>query len=104
MEADGLSDSFAALAHPARRAIIERLAAGEATVNELAEPLPISVQAVSKHLDVLERAGLIERLRVAQRRPSRLRGAPLAQASEWLDSYRQFWEADFDRLAERLSE
>ena len=102
MPADELSDSFAALAHPARRAIIERLAAGEATVNELAEPLPISVQAVSKHLEVLERAGLIERLRVAQRRPSRLRGAPLAQASEWLDSYRQFWETGFDRMGERL--
>jgi DNA-binding transcriptional ArsR family regulator len=102
MPGDQLSSSFAALAHPARRAILERLAAGDATVNELAEPLPISVQAVSKHLEVLERAGLIERLRVAQRRPSRLRGAPLAQASEWLDSYRRFWEEGFDRMGERL--
>ena len=102
MPADGLSVSFAALAHPARRAILERLAAGEATVNELAEPLPISVQAVSKHLEVLERAGMIERLRVAQQRPSRLRGAPLEEASEWLDKYRRFWEAGFDRMGERL--
>jgi len=100
--ADRLSTSFAALAHPTRRAILERLAAGEATVTELAEPLPISVQAVSKHLEVLEQAGLIERMRIAQRRPSRLRGAPLEEASAWLQTYRRFWEEGFDRMDERL--
>jgi DNA-binding transcriptional ArsR family regulator len=99
---DELSTTFAALADPTRRAILERLAAGEATVNELAEPFPITVQAVSKHLRVLERAGLIERGRAAQLRPSRLRGAPLKTASEWLAGYRDFWQGSFDRLDERL--
>jgi DNA-binding transcriptional ArsR family regulator len=99
-----LTATFAALADPTRRAILERLAEGEATVNELAEPFPISVQAVSKHLKVLERAGLITRGRTAQLRPSRLHGAPLKEAVEWLDAYRPFWEGSFDRLEERVRE
>jgi DNA-binding transcriptional ArsR family regulator len=97
-----LDTTFAALADPTRRAILGRLASGDATVKELAEPFPISVQAVSKHLRVLERAGLIERGRSAQRRPSRLRGGPLRDASDWLASYRRFWEGSFDRLDQRL--
>jgi DNA-binding transcriptional ArsR family regulator len=98
-----LNATFAALADPTRRAILERLAAGEeATVNELAESFPITVQAVSKHLRVLERAGLIERRRAAQHRPSRLRGAPLKDAADWLETYRRFWEESFSRLDERL--
>ncbi len=102
MAVDQLSSTFAALADPTRRAILGRLAAGEATVNELAEPFPISVQAVSKHLKVLERAGLITRGRTAQLRPSRLQGAPLGEAAAWLDEYRRFWEGGFDRLEQRL--
>jgi DNA-binding transcriptional ArsR family regulator len=103
MAVDSLSTTFAALADPTRRAILDRLATGEATVNELAEPFPISVQAVSKHLAVLERAGLIERGRSAQLRPSRLRGAPLQEATRWLQSYRRFWDESFDRLEDRLA-
>ena len=99
---DHLSATFAALADPTRRAIIGQLARGEATVNELAEPFSVSVQAVSKHLKVLERAGLIARGRRAQLRPSRLRGARLGEAVEWLVTYRRFWEGSFDRLDERL--
>jgi DNA-binding transcriptional ArsR family regulator len=99
---DQLSSTFAALADPTRRAIVSRLAEGEATVNELAEPFPISVQAVSKHLKVLERAGLITRGRTAQLRPSRLQGAPLGDAAAWLEEYRRFWEGGFDRLEQRL--
>jgi DNA-binding transcriptional ArsR family regulator len=99
---DPLSDTFAALADPTRRSILAHLAEGEATVKELAEPFPISLQAVSKHLQVLERAGLIERARSAQLRPSRLRGVPLRNAAEWLEAYRRFWEGGFDRLDERL--
>jgi DNA-binding transcriptional ArsR family regulator len=95
---DQLSTTFAALADPTRRAILERLSSGEASVNELAEPFPISVQAVSKHLRVLERAGLIERSRAAQLRPSRLRVAPLQDATEWL----AFWNQSFDVLEQRL--
>jgi DNA-binding transcriptional ArsR family regulator len=102
MATDQLSTTFAALADPTRRAILTRLADGEATVNELARPFPISVQAVSKHLRVLEHAGLIERGRTAQLRPSRLRGAALKEAADWLDDYRGFWEAGFDRLDRRL--
>jgi DNA-binding transcriptional ArsR family regulator len=102
LHSDQLSTTFAALADPTRRAILARLTHGEATVNELAAPFPISVQAVSKHLQVLERAGLIDRGRTAQLRPSRLRAAPLKDAADWLDSYRQFWNASFDRLDERL--
>jgi DNA-binding transcriptional ArsR family regulator len=99
---DELSATFAALADPTRRAILARLADGEATVTELAAPFPITVQAVSQHLRVLERAGLIERGRAAQLRPSRLRGAPLREAAEWLEDYRGFWEASFDALEQRL--
>jgi len=99
---DQLSSTFAALADPTRREILARLAEGEATVNEIAEPFPITVQAVSKHLKVLERAGLISRGRTAQLRPSRLRGAPLEEATTWLERYRRFWEGSFDRLGERL--
>jgi DNA-binding transcriptional ArsR family regulator len=104
MPVDELSTTFAALADPTRRAILARLAeGGEATVNELAAPFPITVQAVSQHLRVLERAGLIERGRTAQLRPSRLRGAPLRDAAEWLERYRAFWEASFASLEERLA-
>jgi DNA-binding transcriptional ArsR family regulator len=102
MPADQLSSTFAALADPTRRAILARLSDGEATVNELAQPFPISVQAISQHLQVLERAGLIERGRSAQLRPSRLRGERLKDAAEWLDHYRAFWDAGFDRMDERL--
>ena len=102
MDAGRLSSTFAALADPTRRAILERLAQGEATVNDLAEPFPISVQAVSKHLQVLERAGLIERGRTAQLRPSRLRAGPLRDAADWLQTYRRFWEGSFDQLEQRL--
>jgi DNA-binding transcriptional ArsR family regulator len=102
MAGDQLTTTFAALADPTRRAILARLAQGEASVNELAEPFPISVQAVSKHLRVLERAGLITRGRSAQLRPSRLQGAALHEVADWLEDYRRFWEASFDRLGERL--
>jgi DNA-binding transcriptional ArsR family regulator len=101
---DQLTNTFAALADPTRRAILARLAEGDATVNELAEPFPITVQAVSKHLKVLERAGLITRSREAQLRPARLDGAPLQEATEWLERYRRFWQGSFDRLDERLSD
>jgi DNA-binding transcriptional ArsR family regulator len=102
---DQLSTTFAALADPTRRAILARLARdGEVTVNELAEPFPFSVQAVSKHLKVLERAGLITRGRTAQLRPSRLQGAPLRTAAGWLEQYREIWEGRLDRLALHLRE
>ena len=93
-----LDTTFAALSDPTRRAILARLATGEATVTELAEPFAISLPAISKHLKVLERAGLILRGRDAQRRPCRLRAAPLGEAAEWLGDYRKFWEESFDRL------
>jgi DNA-binding transcriptional ArsR family regulator len=93
-----LDATFAALADPTRRAILAKLASGEATVSELAEPFAMSQPAISKHLKVLERAGLISRGRVAQRRPRRLEARPLAQASEWLEGYRQFWESRFQSL------
>ncbi len=99
---DTLSLTFAALANPTRRAILARLADGEVTVNDLAEPFPISVQAVSKHLKVLERAGLVTRGRMAQLRPSRLQGQALGEAAAWLADYRAFWEDSFDRLDEHL--
>jgi DNA-binding transcriptional ArsR family regulator len=102
--ADQLSSTFAALADPTRRAIMARLAEGEATVNELAEPFPITLQGVSKHLKVLERAGLIARGRSAQLRPSRLQGDALKQAADWLAEYRRFWDESFDRLDEHLRE
>ena len=104
MPADHLSLAFAALADPTRRAILARLAAGECTVNELAKPFTMSGPAVSKHLKVLERAGLISRARDAQRRPRRLEAAPLAEANEWLERYRQFWEANFQHLDSLLDE
>ncbi len=93
-----LDATFAALADPTRRAILARLASGEASVSELAEPFEMTQPAISKHLRVLERAGLISRDRDAQRRPSRLVATPLAEASEWLEHYRRFWEASFQRL------
>jgi DNA-binding transcriptional ArsR family regulator len=99
---DQLSTTFAALADPTRRAILGKLAEGEATVNELAEPFPISMQAVSQHLKVLEQAGLITRGRTAQLRPSRLRAAPLGDAVAWLEKYRPFWEGSFDKLEARI--
>jgi DNA-binding transcriptional ArsR family regulator len=104
MTVEELDRTFAALADPTRRAILERLKEGEATVSDLAEPFPISVQAVSKHLRVLEHAGLITRGRTAQLRPSRLDGAPLKGAVDWLAQYRRFWESGFDRLETRLKE
>jgi DNA-binding transcriptional ArsR family regulator len=102
MAVDQLSSTFAALADPTRRAILARLADGEATVNELAAPFEMSLQAVSKHLKVLERAGLITRGRTAQLRPSRLQGEALKGAADWLDDYRRFWEVSFDGLDEHL--
>jgi DNA-binding transcriptional ArsR family regulator len=102
MAVDQLSTTFAALADPTRRAILARLAQGEATVNQLAEPFPITVQAVSRHLKVLERAGLIARGRSAQLRPSRLQGEALKEVADWLADYRRFWEDSFDRLDEHL--
>jgi len=102
MGVDRLSRTFAALADPTRREILARLAEGEATVNELAEPFPVTVQAISKHLKVLEQAGLITRGRAAQLRPSRFDGAPLREVDDWLIKYRRFWDASFDRLDARL--
>src|SRR5437764_11000038 len=104
MTADDLSEVFAALSDPTRRAILARLAQGEATVNELATRFPMSLQAVSKHLKVLERAGLIVRGRDAQWRPCRLRAGPLKEARDWLERYRRFWEQSFDRLEDYLKE
>jgi len=101
-EQPNLDATFAALADPTRRAILARLAKGDASVNELAEPFDMSQPAISKHLRVLERAGLISRSRDAQRRPCRLEAKPLERASEWLESYRQIWEANFDRLDQLL--
>jgi len=95
---DHLSATYAALADPTRRAILARLAAGEATVGELAEPFAMSLPAVSKHLKVLERAGLIARRRKAQWRPCRLEARPLKDAAQWLEHYRHFWDDSFDRL------
>ena len=103
-EAGQLDAIFGALADPTRRAILARLASGEATVNELAEPFAMTQPAISKHLKVLERAGLISRDRVAQRRPSRLEPERLARASAWLEQYRQFWETSFARLDDVLEE
>ncbi|MBK7556093.1 MAG: helix-turn-helix transcriptional regulator [Flavobacteriales bacterium] len=93
-----LNLTFAALADPTRRAILERLQAGEASVNQLVEPFAMSQPAISKHLKVLERAGLVERGRDAQFRPCRLNAAPLQEATAWLEEYRRFWEARLDRL------
>ncbi|AGY60344.1 ArsR family transcriptional regulator [Gloeobacter kilaueensis JS1] len=99
---DRLSAIFAALADPTRRAILARLARGEAAVNELAEPFAISLPAITKHLKVLERAGLITRSRQAQWRPCRLDAAALRDATDWLEHYRQFWDQSLDRLDEYL--
>ena len=98
MTADRLDATFAALADPTRRAILARLASGQASVTELAEPFAMSQPAISKHLKVLERAGLISRGLDAQRRPRRLEAAPLAEVTAWLETYREFWEANFRRL------
>ena len=102
MPTDRLSATFSALADPTRRAILARLASGEASVNALAEPFDMSLPAVSKHLKVLERAGLIARGREAQWRPCRLKAAPLKDATDWLERYRRFWEQSFDRLDDYL--
>jgi DNA-binding transcriptional ArsR family regulator len=99
-----LDATFAALADPTRRAILSRLAAGEASVAELARPFAMSQPAISKHLKVLERAGLISRGREAQRRPCRIEARPLAAADAWLENYRQIWEANFQRLDQLLEE
>ncbi len=101
---DRLSATFAALADPTRRAILRRLARGETSVTDLAKPFRMSLPAVSKHLKVLERAGLVARGRDAQWRPCRLRAKPLREAVDWLEQYRQFWEQRFDRLEEYLRE
>jgi DNA-binding transcriptional ArsR family regulator len=99
-----LDHTFAALADPTRRAILARLANGEATVTELAQPFPVTMPAISKHLKVLERAGLITRRRAAQQRPCRLEPAPLAEAIDWLERYRRFFEESYDRLEAHLRE
>ena len=104
MPTDTLDATFAALADPTRRAILARLASGEASVNELAEPFDMTLPGVSKHLKVLERAGLVSRGRVAQSRPCRLEAAPLRDAADWVESYRRFWEGSFDRLEDYLRE
>lgn len=101
---DRLDATFSALADPTRRAILARLASGETSVSELAEPFEMSLPAISKHLKVLQRAGLIERGREAQWRPCRLAAGPLKDASDWLDHYRRFWEEAFDRLEDYLRE
>ena len=104
MNLSHLNTTFAALADPTRRAILARLASGEASVSELAAPFAMSLPAVSKHLKVLERAGLITRGRAAQWRPCRLETAPLKDAADWLEEYRCFWEESFDRLEDYLRE
>jgi DNA-binding transcriptional ArsR family regulator len=104
MIADAVSTTFGALADPMRRAILARLTEGEASVTELAEPFAISLPAVSKHLKVLERAGLISRGQAAQRRPCRLVPEPLKEATDWLETYRRFWDESLDRLADHLRE
>jgi DNA-binding transcriptional ArsR family regulator len=104
MAPERLDATFAALADPTRRAIISRLASGEASVNELAEPFAMSQPAISKHLKVLERAGLISRSRDAQRRPRKLEPKPLAEATAWLAKYRRFWEGSFQNLDALLDE
>ena len=104
MPADPLSATLAALADPTRRAILARLAEGEATVGELARPFDMSLPAVSRHLKVLERAGLIARGREAQWRPCRLEAEPLRTVADWLDSYRRFWDASLDRLDAYLTD
>jgi DNA-binding transcriptional ArsR family regulator len=104
MSPDRLSTTFSALADPTRRAILARLVSGEVSVTELAEPFAMSLPAISKHLKVLERAGLITRSREAQWRPCRLEAGPLKDAADWLEHYRRFWEESFDRLDDYLGE
>jgi DNA-binding transcriptional ArsR family regulator len=104
MPPDRLDQTFAALADPTRRAILARLATGETSVTELARPFEISLPAISRHLKVLERAGLISRGREAQWRPRTLQASPLKEASDWLEQYRQFWEQSLDRLEEYMGE
>ena len=104
MASGRLDATFAALADPTRRAILARLASGEASVTELAAPFAMSQPAISKHLKVLERAGLISRGRDAQRRPCRIEGKPLAEANQWLEGYRRIWEGNFQRLDALLDE
>jgi DNA-binding transcriptional ArsR family regulator len=104
MSPDALSATFSALADPTRRAILARLATGEASVTELAEPFDMSMPAISKHLKVLERAGLIARGREAQWRPCRLEAGPLKEVSDWIEHYRLFWEQSLDRLEAYLRE
>ena len=104
MATDQLSVTFAALADPTRRAILARLSQGEATVSQLAEPFDISLPAISKHLQVLEKAGLISRSREAQWRPAKLEATPLAEAAGWIDDYKAFWTDSFTALAERLKQ
>lgn len=99
---DSLSNTFSALADPTRRAILARLSTGEASVNELAKPFDMSLPAISKHLKVLERAGLIARGKEAQYRPCRIAAAPLKDVADWVEEYRKIWEARFDRLEEYL--
>ena len=101
---DQLSSTFAALADPTRRAILARLATGESSVTEIAEPFDMSLPAITKHLKVLERAGLISRSRDAQWRPCKLEAKPLQQAADWVEQYRKFWEESIDRLEDYLSE
>jgi DNA-binding transcriptional ArsR family regulator len=104
MTPDRLDATFAALADPTRRAILARLASGQASVTELAQPFKMTQPAISKHLKVLERAGLISHDRDAQRRPRRLEAKPLAEANQWLERYREFWEGSFQRLDALLDE
>jgi len=104
VSADALSSTFAALADPTRRALLAHLARGNATVTELAEPFDLSLPAISKHLKVLERAGLVTRAREAQWRPCQLRARPLREAADWIEAYRELWEHRFDRMAEYLEE
>jgi len=104
MTPDSLSTTFAALADPTRRAILARLSSGEASVTEIGEPFDMSLPAISRHLKVLESAGLIERGREAQWRPCRLTAAPLKDVADWIEGYRQFWEQSFDRLDDYLKE
>ena len=102
MLTDALSATFSALADPTRRAILARLASGEATVTELAEPFSMTMPAITKHLKVLEKAGLVERGRTAQWRPCRLKAGPLRDVAGWIEHYRKFWEGSFDRLDDYL--
>ena len=104
MTPDPLTMTFAALADPTRRAILARLSSGEASVTEIGEPFAMSLPAISRHLKVLERAGLIERGREAQWRPCRLTAAPLKDVADWIDGYRQFWEHSLDRLDDYLKQ